>query len=285
MKTVNFKKCLVLIGIQFALFSSIEAQDIITLKNGDTFKAKVIEISDYEIKYKHFDNLDGPTRAVDRTSVFVINYENGTKTVFNEQVKAPVSNSKRNSNSGFFDNDSSDFANIKAKRFGGPRIGLTYISLGTSADYLSKRGKNPLITQFGWQFEQRIFTVDKGTSGLVEFIPLIGGIEQGMFIPSASVLIGIRGGGKRNFEFAMGPNFAVAPNYLGNPSGQISLVIAAGTNFKSGNINFPVNIAFIPSVGSKHEVETYQGSNVYENKTFQTGWRIALSVGFNSRKK
>jgi hypothetical protein len=98
-------------------------------------------------------------------------------------------------------------------------------------------------------------------------------------------LIGIRGGVKRSFEFAIGPNFAVAPNYRGNAVGQVSLVMVVGTNFKSGNINFPVNIAFIPSVGSKHEVETYQGSNVYENKTFQTGWRLSLSVGFNSRKK
>ena len=283
MKTITLKKGLILIAIQSLFFGALTAQDVMTLKNGDVFKVKVVEITDYEIKYKQFDNLEGPLRSVDRATVFVINYENGTKTLFNEPIIAKTPNAKASGVQ--FDNDSSDFANIKAKRFGGPRIGLTYISLGTSADYLSKRGKNPLITQFGWQFEQRIFTVDKGTSGLVEFIPLIGGIEQGMFIPSASVLIGIRGGGKRNFEFAMGPNFAVAPNYLGNSSGQISLVIAAGTNFKSGNINFPVNIAFIPSVGSKHEVETYAGSNQYENKTFQTGWRLSLLVGFNTRKK
>jgi hypothetical protein len=283
MNTKTFKKVLTLIGIPALLCGALTAQDAMTFKNGDVFKVKVVEITDYEIKYKNFDNLEGPLRSVDRATVFVINYENGTKTLFNEPVitKTP----KTNPSGVQFDNDSSDFATIKAKRFGGPRIGLTYISDGTSADYLSKRGKNPLITQFGWQFEQRIFTVEGGTSGLVEFIPLIGGVEQGLFIPSASLLIGIRGGAKRSFEFAIGPNFAVAPNYKGNAVGQVSLVMAVGTNFKSGNINFPVNIAFIPSVGSKHEVETYQGSNVYENKTFQTGWRLSLSVGFNSRKK
>ena len=282
MKTQTLKNSLLVIGLQIGLFGTITAQDIMTLKNGDSYKVKIIEISDYEIKYKQFDNLEGPLRAVDRLSVFVVNYENGTKTVFNDQVQMP--SKKANSGSTIFDNDSSDFANIRSKRFGGPRIGLTYISPGTSADYLAERGKQPLITQFGWQFEQRLFTVDGGVSGIVEFVPLIGGIEQGMFLPSASVLIGIRGGIKHSYEFALGPNFSVVPNFKGNKEGMVSLVIAAGTNFKKGNVNFPVNIAFIPSVGSKHEV-TDPISNSNYNKTFQTGWRLSLSVGFNSRKK
>ena len=282
MKTQTFKNCLLVIGLQIGLFGAMTAQDILTLKNGDSYKVKVVEISDYEIKYKQFDNLEGPIRVVDRSSVFAVNYENGTKTVFNDQVK--ISTTKLSNGSNNFDNDSSDFANIKSKRFGGPRIGLTYIASGTSADYLAERGKQPLITQFGWQFEQRLFTVDGGMSGIVEFVPLIGGIEQGMFLPSASVLIGLRGGVKRSYEFALGPNFSIVPNYKGNKEGLVSLVIAAGTNFKKGNVNFPVNIAFIPSVGSKHEV-TDPVSNVNYNKTFQTGWRLSLSVGFNSRKK
>ena len=57
--------------------------DVITFKNGDEFKAKVIEITPSEIKYKRFDSLDGPTRVALKTEVFAINYANGTRELFN----------------------------------------------------------------------------------------------------------------------------------------------------------------------------------------------------------
>ena len=62
---------------------SVHAQDVITLKNGDEIKAKVTEMTSSEIKYKRFDNLDGPTVVVAKTEVFTINYENGTREVIN----------------------------------------------------------------------------------------------------------------------------------------------------------------------------------------------------------
>ena len=61
---------------------SVHAQDVITLKNGDEIKAKVTEISPSEIKYKQLDNLEGPTRVIEKEQVFFINYENGTREVF-----------------------------------------------------------------------------------------------------------------------------------------------------------------------------------------------------------
>jgi len=61
----------------------VNAQDIITLKNGNEIKAKVTEISASEIKYKRFDYLDGPTILIAKREVFAINYENGTREVFN----------------------------------------------------------------------------------------------------------------------------------------------------------------------------------------------------------
>jgi hypothetical protein len=59
------------------------AQDIITLKNGDEIKSKVMEISSSEIKYKRFDNLGGPTVVIEKEKVFAITYENGTREVIN----------------------------------------------------------------------------------------------------------------------------------------------------------------------------------------------------------
>ena len=57
--------------------------DVITLRNGDEIKAKVIEITPSEIKYKRFDNLDGPARVALKTDVFAINYANGSRELFN----------------------------------------------------------------------------------------------------------------------------------------------------------------------------------------------------------
>jgi hypothetical protein len=62
---------------------TVHAQDVITLKNGNEIKAKVTEISSSEIKYKRFDNLEGPTVVVPKSDVFAINYENGTREVIN----------------------------------------------------------------------------------------------------------------------------------------------------------------------------------------------------------
>lgn len=282
----TLKKGLFLFIFALIPFICVKAQDKITLKTGEEIFGKVIEINETEIKYKKDVNPDGgPTRLLHKYEVFSIRYQNGTKEFFDYVTKPepmyiintehPIPNK--------FETDSSDFAKTKQKRFGGPRIGFTYIAPGTSADYLEKQGKQPVITQFGWQFEGRIFTVDGGLSGIVEFIPLIGGFEQGMIIPSASLMIGLRGGVKHSFEFAMGPNFSVVPNYLGHKNASVGLVVAAGTSFIRNNINFPVNIAFIPSVGSKESVLNTDGTRT--DKIFQTGWRLSLVVGFNSRKK
>ena len=83
-----------LILILFLSGISVYAQDVITLKNGDEIKAKVTEISSSEIRYKRFENLEGPTVIVAKSDVFAINYENGTREVINAAVQktAPAKN-------------------------------------------------------------------------------------------------------------------------------------------------------------------------------------------------
>ena len=72
-----------------AMGISLYAQDVITLQNGDQIKVKVTEITSSEIKYKRFENLDGPTVVIPRANVFAINYENGTREVINTATTAP----------------------------------------------------------------------------------------------------------------------------------------------------------------------------------------------------
>lgn len=68
------------------------AQDVITKSNGDEIKAKVLEVSQTEIKYKKFDNLNGPTFAISKNEVFMVKYENGSKDVFNTERESKSSN-------------------------------------------------------------------------------------------------------------------------------------------------------------------------------------------------
>jgi len=62
---------------------SVTAQDLIVLRNGIIIEAKLTEISPTEIRYKRFDNPDGPTIIIPTASVLSIRYENGTSEVVN----------------------------------------------------------------------------------------------------------------------------------------------------------------------------------------------------------
>lgn len=76
----------------FAVFcgSFLSAQDRIILKNGNTLEARVTEIQSSEIKYKRFDNLNGPVYSLPKSDVFIIMYENGTKEIIGELPAAPA---------------------------------------------------------------------------------------------------------------------------------------------------------------------------------------------------
>lgn len=136
----------------------------------------------------------------------------------------------------------------------GPRVGFTYVGPGKLADKLKKDFQvEPLFTQFGWQFETNYFALPNGTAGLVELVLLAGALEQNRFLPSANMLIGIRSGS--GLEFGFGPNLSLAG---------ASFVFAGGFTIRQGALNFPVNIAVVPS---------------------KEGFRTSLLVGFNAQKK
>jgi hypothetical protein len=59
------------------------SQDIIILKNGDEVQSKVLEVSTDIVKYKKWDNQDGPIYTSSKVEIFMIKYQNGTKDVFN----------------------------------------------------------------------------------------------------------------------------------------------------------------------------------------------------------
>lgn len=68
-------------------------QDLITLKNGDQTRAKILEMSPTEIRFNKQINdsiYESFVRILNKVDVFMINYSNGTKEVFNNKPSEPI---------------------------------------------------------------------------------------------------------------------------------------------------------------------------------------------------
>jgi len=79
-------------------------------------------------------------------------------------------------------------------------------------------------------------------------------------------------------EFGVGPNLSLSG---------IGMVFGVGYNFKSGALNLPVSISFIP--GKKMDGEIHHYDDDYNNHweeeyEYNTGTRIAITLGFNMSK-
>jgi len=187
----------------------------------------------------------------------------------------------------------------------GARFGYAFI-IGDMADRMMASNEfggydgNPSLFQFGYQFEKQYLNEGK-FQALFEFIPMISGIEQELFIPSFTFLNGFRNN-VSGWEIAIGPSFGfgktgdrvkIDGNYYsaqqvnsdqnlknrvesdnlkyrtvidrdGETSISTALVIAFGKSFKSGKLNIPVNVwTSIPT---------------------KDGFRIGVSMGYNAKR-
>lgn len=103
------KKFLFLLVVIFVIFSTnfIHAQDTIVKKDGQIIISKVIEISPTEIKYKNWDNLDGPVHVIYREDVRKIKYANGKEEIilpdiYSTNQEAEIINKTQAVKLGFF---------------------------------------------------------------------------------------------------------------------------------------------------------------------------------------
>ncbi|MGB1037745.1 MAG: hypothetical protein ACPGYY_03790 [Bacteroidia bacterium] len=182
----------------------------------------------------------------------------------------------------------------------GPRMGYSFFT-GEMASTLQKPKNEggydayPAFFQMGYQFEKQYLNEGKWQA-LFEFVPMISGLDQGLFVPSFTAMNGIRNN-KNGLEFAIGPsmNFTreekayligdewIRDADIDNPEdyyledydtkdvmdsrGNVSLstyvVIAAGYSLKSGKLNIPINVFVVPS---------------------KENLRYGFSFGFNVRK-
>lgn len=120
----------------------------------------------------------------------------------------------------------------------GPRLGVTVVTGGTADRLRDELGMQPVMLQFGWQFETELFRSPTGLTGVTEWIPLAGGLEQGTLLPSISWLVGLRG--RSGAEFAIGPNLSLTG---------VGLALAGGATVPVGGIAVPVNIAVVSGSG------------------------------------
>jgi hypothetical protein len=171
-------------------------------------------------------------------------------------------------------------------RMDGPRMGATMFTGKTASIIQSPRSQGgydavPVMFQFGYQFEKQYLS-SGSFQALFEFVPMVTGLDQGLFIPSFTLMNGLREN-RLGVEFAFGPSVTLStrakgfyteagswvtqgefqnnPGLYGNiaPSfvdrldsrGDVhlssSFIIAAGKTFRSGNLNIPVNVYFVPS--------------------------------------
>jgi hypothetical protein len=144
-------------------------------------------------------------------------------------------------------------APVRSVNLSGPRFGFTSLSQGIvdklqqEHDIIVRSG----ISQFGWQFEKQFYSKAGGIAAVNEFVVLLGGLEQGVALPSLSWMVGLRS--PTGLEFGIGPNIT--------PAG-VALAVAGGVTFRSGSLNVPVTFAVVPS---------------------KDGMRVSMLTGFNFR--
>ena len=76
------KKFLFAIGLLFGASAFSFAQDLITTKEGKDIQAKILEVNSTEVKYKKYNNIDGPIFTMKKSEILLVRYENGENEVF-----------------------------------------------------------------------------------------------------------------------------------------------------------------------------------------------------------
>lgn len=74
--------------IAMILSISVWAQDIIVTTDAKKIEAKITEVSKSEIRYKEFDNIDGPVFVIETKEINSIIYSNGKVVLYNNQQSA-----------------------------------------------------------------------------------------------------------------------------------------------------------------------------------------------------
>lgn len=108
--------------------TSVSAQDVIVKKDGSTIVCRVVELTDSEITYKKWSDLNGSNYVMNRADASAINYENGKKVNLSEATNLYTPNNQ---------NDGTQQYNDRA---------LLAIDAQTHGDRVSKMKRNGWIS-------------------------------------------------------------------------------------------------------------------------------------------
>jgi hypothetical protein len=123
------KKIFLIILCVVGAFNFSDAQDVLIMNNGTEMKVKVQELTVNEVKFKKWENIDGPLYTLLKNDVFMIKYENGTKDTF---IKTTLTQENISYNA---DDESMGYDRI---RYNGPRVGVTVFGDGSIKDDLKE---------------------------------------------------------------------------------------------------------------------------------------------------
>ena len=192
------KNCLIEMGqklnADFIFSGSIDA-----LGNKIVVSLKMIDVKAGTLKKTHTLEFDDQPAEISRM----------VEITLQEMLDLPVNAETKKRLA--FNNEIITSANVGRINNSGPRFGLGIVAGGDMFDYFTRSEAQggldilPAMTNIGYQFELQYIGTEN-FSALFEIIPNIGGMEQGQFIPTLSLLNGFRFG-QSGWEFAFGPSF------------------------------------------------------------------------------
>lgn len=116
------------------------AVDVIVLRNSTRIDAKIIEVSETEIRYKKANNPDGPVFVQKVEGISAIVYENGDVTSYTDQASAPAQNAQSNKVSNSANQSSAEKKESKVHMQFNPQPSDNYW-IGLTLGYMSKNMK------------------------------------------------------------------------------------------------------------------------------------------------
>ncbi|MDR0873151.1 MAG: hypothetical protein LBN27_06735 [Prevotellaceae bacterium] len=93
------RKLIFIVSLFAFASNAVFAQDLIVTKDAKKIEAKVTEINATDIKYKLFNNLEGPTYTMQKSEISSVIYKNGTIDVFENNTSTAQKLVEKNDNS------------------------------------------------------------------------------------------------------------------------------------------------------------------------------------------